>query len=160
MKIEELIDLYGDEIFRLCIAYLGDRQLAEDAFQETFLKVWKNADRFRGESSVRTWFASIAVNTCRDLLRSGWFRLRRKSKHIEELAQLPAASAMPEESPVRTAVLSLPGMYREIILLYYDQNMKLKEIASLLHLSQNTVSTRLRRARKLLAKELKGEIEL
>lgn len=160
MKIEELIDLYGDEIFRLCIAYLGDRQLAEDAFQETFLKAWKNADRFRGESSVRTWLASIAVNTCRDLLRSGWFRLRRKSKPIEELAQLPAASAMPEESPVRTAVLSLPGMYREIILLYYDQNMKTKEIASLLHLSQNTVSTRLRRARKLLAKELKGEIEL
>ena len=57
-------------------------------------------------------------------------------------------------------MLSLPGMYREIILLYYDQNMKLKEIASLLHLSQNTVSTRLRRVRKLLAKELKGEIEL
>ena len=58
------------------------------------------------------------------------------------------------------AVLNLPGKYREVILLYYDQDMKLKEIAQLLHLPQNTVSTRLRRARKQLQQALEGEIEL
>ena len=71
MRIEELIDLYGDAILRLCILYLGDRQLAEDAFQETFLKAWEKWDGFRGESSVKTWLTRIAVNTCRDMLRSG-----------------------------------------------------------------------------------------
>ena len=73
---------------------------------------------------------------------------------------LPSDAIMPEESPVRTAVLALPGKYREVILLYYDQNMTLTDIAQLLRLSPNTVSTRLRRARKQLAKTLEGEIEL
>lgn len=161
MEIEELIDLYGDDVFRLCLSYLGDRQLAEDAFQETFLKAWKAREHFRGESSEKTWLASIAVNTCRDMLRSGWFRMRRKSAPIDELLDLAAeAPAAAEDSPVRAAVLALPGKYREVIVLYYDQNMKLKEIAQLLRLSVNTVSTRLNRARKLLQKALKGEIEL
>lgn len=158
--IEELIDQYGDDIFRLCVAYLGDRQLAEDAFQETFLKAWKAQDRFRGESSERTWLSSIAVNTCRDMLRSGWFRMRRRSQPIDQLLDLPSDAPEPLDSPVRAAVLGLPGRYREVILLYYDQNMKMNEIASLLHLPANTVSTRLRRARMQLQKTLKGEIDL
>ena len=160
MVIEELIDQYGDDIFRLCTAYLGDRQLAEDAFQETFLKAWKARERFRGESSEKTWLSSIAVNTCRDMLRSGWFRMRRRSQPIDQLLDLPSDSPEPLESPVRAAVLNLPGRYREVILLYYDQNLKLNEIASLLHLPVNTVSTRLRRARMQLQKTLKGEIGL
>lgn len=160
MMIEELIDQYGDDILKLCLAYLGERQLAEDAFQETFLKAWKSLDHFRGESSVKTWLAAIAVNTCRDMLRSGWLRMQRRSQPIEQLLDLAADAPVPQDTPVRTAVLALPGKYREVILLYYDQNMTLKDIAHLLRLSPNTVSTRLRRARKQLEKTLKGEIEL
>ncbi len=160
MKIEELIDLYGDDIFRLCLAYPGERHLAEDAFQETFLKAWKSAEHFRGESSPKTWLASIAVNTCRDMLRSGWFRLQCRSQSIDQLLDLAVAAAKPQDTPISTMILSLPGKYREVILLYYDQNMKLKDIAHHLRLSQNTVSTRLRRARKMLKKTLKGELEL
>ena len=90
MRIEELIDLYGDGILRLCILYLGDRQLAEDAFQETLIKAWKKWDGFRGESSVKTWLTRIAVNTCRDMLRSGWFRTMRRSQPVETLFDLAA----------------------------------------------------------------------
>lgn len=54
MMVEELIDRYGDDILRLSIAYLGDRGMAEDAFQETFLKAWRSRDAFRGESSEKT----------------------------------------------------------------------------------------------------------
>ena len=160
MRLEELIDLYGDEILRLCLGYLGQRQLAEDAFQETFIKAWRAADSFRGESSVKTWLNRIAVNTCRDMLRTGWFRMQRRSEPVETLLDLAAPEAEWMESPVRTAVLNLPGKYREMILLYYDQGMNLSEIAQMLHLSQNTVSTRLRRARKKLEEALKGEVEL
>lgn len=157
MKVEELIDLYGDDILRLCMAYLGDRGLAEDAFQETFLKAWKKADGFRGDSSEKTWLCTIAVNTCRDLLRSRWLRMWRRSQPIDTLLDM-AAPADTGDAPVRAAVLGLPGMYREVVLLYYDQDMTLQEIADALHLSINTVSTRLRRARKQLAKQLEGEI--
>ena len=86
--------------------------------------------------------------------------MQRRSEPVETLLDLAAPEAEWMESPVRTAVLNLPGKYREMILLYYDQGMNLSEIAQMLHLSQNTVSTRLRRARKKLEEALKGEVEL
>ena len=160
MQIEMLIDRYGDDILRLCTAYLGDRQLAEDAFQETFVKAWKNLASFRGDSSEKTWLFRIAVNTCRDMLRTGWLRMRKRSQPFEELTAVSPTGIPAPPSPVRDAVLGLPGIYREVIVLYYDQNLNTREIAQLLHLSVNSVTTRLRRARARLQKELKGEIEL
>lgn len=152
-----MIARYGDEILRLCILYLGDRQLAEDAFQETFVKAWRGRDSFRGESSEKTWLSHIAVNTCRDMLRSGWFRLMRRSEPVEALFDL-AAPQRADPAPVRDAILALPGKYREVIVLYYDRDMKQGEIAETLHLPVNTVSTRLRRARALLHKMLGEEV--
>lgn len=158
MNIEGLIDRYGGDILRLCCLYLGDRQLAEDAFQETFVKAWRQQDTFRGESSEKTWLSHIAVNTCRDMLRSGWFRMMKRSEPVEHLFDL-AAPEPPDAAPVRDAVLSLPGKYREVIVLYYDQEMKIREIAQALSLPANSVSTRLRRARALLAKALCEEVD-
>lgn len=77
---EALIDAYGDELLRLCLLYLGDRQLAEDAFQETMVKAWRALPDFRGESGAKTWLFHIAVNTCRDMLRSGWMRMAQKKR--------------------------------------------------------------------------------
>ena len=159
MRIEELIDLYGDGILRLCILYLGDRHLAEDAFQETFIKAWKKWDGFRGDSSVKTWLTRIAVNTCRDMLRSGWFRTMRRSQPVETLFDRATDEDIQEEFAVRDALMRLPGLYREVVLLHFDQGLKIKEIAQALRLSANTVSTRLRRARALMEKELKEGID-
>ncbi|MDD6144612.1 MAG: sigma-70 family RNA polymerase sigma factor [bacterium] len=158
MTIEELIDRYGDDILRLCIVYLGDRALAEDACQETFIRAWRHMDSFRGESNEKTWLSSIAVNVCRDMLRSGWMRMLRRSQPVETLLNLASGDIPRPPSPVRDAVLQLPGRYREVILLYYDQNMNTREIAECLHCSQNSVSTRLRRARNLLQKALGEEV--
>ena len=155
-----MIACYGDGILRLCLVYLGDRQLAEDAFQETLVKAWKNLASFRGESSEKAWLCTIAVNTCRDMLRSGWLRMRRKSQPVETLLNLSADEVPQPPSPVLEAVGRLSGKYREVVVLYYDQNLNVREISELLHLPVNTVTTRLRRARGLLQKELKGEIDL
>lgn len=158
VTVEELIDRYGDDILRLCLLYLGDRQLAEDAFQETFTKAWRQLATFRGESSVKTWLSRIAVNTCRSMLRTPWLRLRRKCADLDSLLDLRA----PEEAdrlPVTQAVCALPDPYREVIVLYYYQDMKLREIADALGIPVNSVSTRLRRARMLLGKALKEEAE-
>ena len=160
MDLEQLMDLYGDDVLRLCIAYLGDRHLAEDAFQDTFVKAWKNLSAFRGDSSMKTWLCRIAANTCRDLLRSGWLRMWRKSQPLETLLALSAGDVPQPPSPVLEAVGRLSGKYREVVVLYYDQNLNVREISELLRLPVNTVTTRLRRARGLLQKELKGEIDL
>lgn len=153
-----MIARYGDGILRLCLLYLGDRQLAEDAFQETFVKAWRRQDTFRGESSIKTWLSHIAVNTCRDMLRRGWFRLMKRSEPIESLFAL-AAPQEEARADVRDAVLALPGKYREVIVLYYDQEMTLKEIAETTGMTVNSVSTRLRRARALLRKALGEEVD-
>ena len=153
---EALIDAYGDDILRLCVLILGDRHLAEDAFQITMTKAWRQRETYRGESGVKTWLSRIAANTCRDMLRSGWLRLWRRSEPIEALPEM-AAPQEGERFEVRDAVLSLPGRYREVVALYYFEDMKLREIAELLRLPIHTVSTRLRRARALLAEALAGE---
>ena len=158
LDMEEMIVRYGDDILRLCLLYLGDRHLAEDAFQETFVKAWLHRGDFRGDCSEKTWLSRIAVNTCRDMLRSGWFRLMKKSRPVESLLDQPAPQHA-DPAPVRDAVLALPGKYREVIVLYYDRDMKLGEIAEILHLPVNTVSTRLRRGRALLRRALGEEAD-
>lgn len=155
MTIEELIDLYGDGILRLCLMYLGERQLAEDAFQETFLKAWKHLPDFRGGSSPKTWLTAIAINTCRTMLRSGWFRLLRRSQDVETLLEL-AAPPQARDLDLARELCALPGKDREVILLYYYENLNAREIAEMLHLPANTVSTRLRAARKKLRTALEG----
>lgn len=155
MTIEQIIDEYGDGVLRLCLLYLGDRQLAEDAFQITMTKAWRQMHTFRGESGVKTWLSRIAANTCRDMLRSGWFRLMRRSEPEEKLF----AAAAPDDTQsceLRSLVLSLPGKYREVIVLYYYEDMKVREIAQLLGMPAASVSSRLRRARAWLKIELEG----
>ncbi|MFQ9446310.1 MAG: sigma-70 family RNA polymerase sigma factor [Christensenellales bacterium] len=153
---EALIDAYGDELLRLCLLYLGDRQLAEDAFQETMVKAWRALPDFRGESGAKTWLFHIAVNICRDMLRSGWMRMRKSSVPLEVMPEL----AGQEDGHLReltASVLALPGKYREIIVLFYYKQMKIREIAEALHMPTASVSSRLRRARAMLKIDMEGE---
>ena len=158
MTVEELIDQHGDDILRLCLLYMGERQLAEDAFQETFVRAWRHMDGFRGESSVKTWLSHIAVNVCRDMLRTPWLRMRRSVRSVEEMEHLPAPDAAPRHE-LMDAIRALPDKYREVIVLVYVQDMKLREAAAQLRLPVPTVSTRLRRARARLAQLLSEEVD-
>ena len=137
------------------LLYLGDRQLAEDAFQETMVKAWRALPGFRGESGAKTWLFHIAVNTCRDMLRTGWMRMRRRSVPLEVMPEL----AGQEDERLRemtAAVLALPDKYRETVVLFYYKQMKIREITEALHIPQNSVSSRLRRARAMLQIDMEG----
>ena len=158
MTVEELIDQHGDDILRLCLLYMGERQLAEDAFQETFVRAWRHLSAFRGESSAKTWLSHIAVNVCRDMLRTPWLRMRRSVRSVEEMEHLPAPDATPRHE-LMDAIRALPDNYREVIVLVYVQDMKLREAAAQLRLPVPTVSTRLRRARARLAQLLSEEVD-
>ena len=70
--LERLMEEYGTGLLRLCALQLGDAALAEDAAQETLLRAWRRYGTFRGEAAERTWITAIALNVCRDLLRSPW----------------------------------------------------------------------------------------
>ena len=153
--IERLILQYQTPLLRLCYVQLQDLALAEDAVQETFLKAYKGFSQFRGECSEKTWLTRIAVNTCRDFQRGGWFR------HMDRRVtpdMLPIGEAQPdmEDYDLSLAVMKLPPKLREVIVLYYYQDMSVQEIAQALGIAQPSVSGRLRRSRDKLRKLLEG----
>ena len=153
--LERLILEHEVSLKRLCYFYLHDRVLAEDAVQETFLKAYRFLKDFRGEANERTYLTRIAINTCKDMLRTGWLRHMDRRVTPEEL---PARQETdPYHREVAAAVMNLPWKLREVTLLYYYQGMTMPEIAEILHISQPAVTGRLKRAREHLKKELKGD---
>jgi len=151
--LERLVKEYQGTLLRFCYAELHDAALAEDAVQETFLKVYKNWSSFRGESGEQTWLMRIAVNTCRDFLRSAWFR-HTDRRITPEMLPLHAAQATDEQEELALAIANLPRKYREAILLYYYQDMTVEETAGVLGLAQSSVSNRLKKGRETLRKML------
>ena len=156
-EITRLVEEHQLALLRLCFAYLHDQALAEDAVQETFIKAYRKLDQFRGNANVKTWLSSIAINCCRDMYRGSWFRHIDRSVSID---QLPARAeeADPGEDAVTVEVMRLPVRLREVVLLYYFEDMNTNEIAETLRISQQAVSGRLLRARAKLRKAL-GEAE-
>ena len=153
-KIDKLMEEYGTQLLRMCTVYLRDRDLAQDAVQDTFIKAYRHLQTFRGDCSTKSWLMGIAVNTCRDYLRTAWFR------HIDrrvDTAALPESSA-PDvfvDHTVIAEVNRLPKRYREVILLRYYQGMKVKETADALKLSSSSVKQRIKRSNAILHDRLK-----
>ena len=152
--LENAIDRWEKPILHLCFAYLGDAALAEDAVQETFFKAWKHYDRFRGEADEKTWLTRIAVNHCKDQLKSSWFRNTDRSVSPDSLPE-GAVPFEERDDTVTRAVMSLPPRLKEVTLLRWYQGMNLEEIAKVLRAPRSTVNYRLKKAKTML----KGELE-
>lgn len=151
--ITEQINRFGDMVYRIGILYLRNRQDAEDAFQEVFLRLFAKAPAFASEEHEKAWLITVTCNYCKNQLRSGW---RRKTVPLEDLP-LPEA----EEGDIRviTQLLSLPVKYKQVLYLHYYEGYSTEEIGTLLHIKPATVRTQLKRGRELLKIELIGEIE-
>lgn len=153
-----MIDNYGNSLLRLCFMYLKDTHLAEDAVQETFLKVYKNYDKFNG-GGEKAWINRIAINVCKDMLRSAWSRRVNVVEELAEIADENTAVFDEGNTTLIAAVMELKPRYKEVILLFYYEDMKIADIALALDAPESTISVRLKRAREQLKKQL-GEVEL
>ena len=154
-RIERMVALYQLPLLRLCILYLHDEELAKDAVQETFIKAYRNLDGFRAEASEKTWLTRIAVNTCKSVHRSGWFRHWSRSVTLDMLAER-FASANDEDNTLTEAITRLPIKLREAALLCWLQGMTYEETADALGISRQAVGSRLNRARRKLRFALEG----
>ena len=154
-RFERMVGESQAALLRTCYLYLRDRALAEDAVQETYLKALRYLSDFRGESSEKTWLMKIAINTCRDIQRSAWFRHHDRRITPE---MLPEAMEEYEQKDERITLLiaQLPQKLKEVVLLYYFQELSVIEIAKVLSISQSSVSGRLKRARERLKYEIGG----
>ena len=157
--LERMIRENQVSLKRLCYLYLHDEAMAEDAVQETFLKAFRSLGDFHGEANEKTYLTRIAINTCKDMLRSGWFR------HIDRritVDMLPNQEKIqdPAHRDVAVAIMNLPRKLREVILLDYYRGLNTLEIAEILNITQPAVTGRLKRAREKLKNILKeGDID-
>jgi RNA polymerase sigma-70 factor (ECF subfamily) len=161
-KTREAFDLlaacFQDRIYRLAVAIVGNRALAEDAAQEALLRIWKGLAGFRGSSSLSTWIYAIVRNASLTALAAS---RSRAASSMEDPAVLAAAEgyaspAAPARAgfDVEAMVAQLRPQYSQVLRLYYMQERSYEEVARMLDLPLGTVKTLLHRAKLELAGHL------
>jgi RNA polymerase sigma-70 factor, ECF subfamily len=161
-QLNDLMDEYGEEIKRLVYTYTKNWQQAEDITQEIFISAYNNLKDFREQSTMKTWIYRIAINKCKDYVRSWNYTKTQLTNTFYQRSN----GLSPEEEylqaeqkeQISRMILQLPIKYREVIILYYFKEFSLEEISTTLGINLNTVKSRLRRAKKSLESkiEMKG----
>lgn len=157
-EYERVVTEYADVVYRVALSYAKSKQDAEDVLQSTFLKLLTAKVEFRDEEHIRRWLIRVAVNESNRLWSSFW---RRNVDYVQADEGAKAAQVWePEFSCVENldlyrALQQLPPKCRVVVHLFYYEGYSSREIASILHIREATVRTRLVRARKLLKQQLK-----
>ncbi len=158
--LNDLMSSYGQEILRLVYSYVNDKEMAEDLTQEIFVKCYKSLHTYKGNSKIKTWLWRIAINHSKDYLKS-WHTKNvivseqestNNNTNKETIEQLIVQRE--DDYELVTAIMKLPIKYREVIYLFYYENLSLRELSVLIGKNENTVKTRLRRAKELLKERL------
>ena len=153
VNIESIMNEYGDSLLRMCTLYVKDRYLAEDIVQDTFIKVYQKYHTFNNYSQEKTWIMSIAINTCKNYMRGSWLSKVKTGVFLESTSLINIEEDVlqaEEEKDLLEKVMQLKVKYREVILLYYYQEVGVKDIAEILNIKEGTVRVRLQRARQQL----------
>ena len=150
-RFERAAAKYMDNVFAVAFNYFRDQAEADDIVQEVLFKLLKSDTEFESDEHIRNWMLKVAVNQCRKVSVSSWFR---RSAPLEEYAETLRYED-PEESALFFAVMGLPKKYRVVIHLFYYEDYSTAEIAEMLKMNESTVRSRLRRARMKLKEVLK-----
>lgn len=166
---EELLDYlmlqYGNDLLKLVYSYVRNYAISEELTQEIFIKSYERLHTYKGKSSLKTWLWRIAINHCKDYLRSWNYRKviiseqLVKSKAGKEASVEREVLKKTEDELLAEKIIQLPVKYREVIFLHYYEDLSMKEIEMVTGINQNTIKTRLKRAKELLKKKLEGELE-
>ncbi|KAF0248268.1 MAG: RNA polymerase sigma-70 factor ECF subfamily [bacterium] len=171
---EELVNKYNTSVYNLALRLSNDREDARDAAQDTFLKVYNNISKFRGDSQLRTWIYRITVNQVANQQR--WWRRRRREKTVSldindpnemSLSQkLPAGGQTPEQQALaaekrKMIVVALEKLkfdFRVAVILRDIEGLSYEEIAETLEVSVGTIKSRIARGREELRDLLKSSL--
>ena len=168
-EIEVCIEKYGTDIYRFCCFLTGSRTLADDLYQDTFLKALE-INKTITVADAKKYLIGITAN----LWKNQWRKEKRRQKiapsHVlteEDLSDSPSeysAATTPDlltscihretSAMLRAAIHDLPEKYRVIVLMYYSVDLSTKEIAEQLHISKGTVTSRLQRSREKIKEKL------
>jgi len=155
-----LIDRYESKVYRLCCSLLRDPDQAQDAAQESLVRVWKALAKYDQRASLSTWIYTITRNRCLTAIE----RRRDLDSLSDSEVQLQAEAAQavgpePEQdhlAMLRELVEALPERYRRVLTLFYYEERSVAEVALMLGQPEGTVKTNLHRARAALAEQLRA----
>ena len=165
MDAERVFYRYGGAMLRHAQLLLGRDSLAEDAVQETLVRVIRLNPSLRDEVHEKAWLLAVTGNICRDMLRRA---KRRRETVLPEWLDLPAPGHAPDEAVSRKdrdarllrAVMELPVKYREPVLLVYYHELTNQQAAEAMGITDSAFRSRLMRAREMLRRTLGEEAEL
>ena len=161
-----LVDRYKGIVFSLSLKMLQNREEAEEAAQDTFIKIYKSLNRFKGDSKFSTWAYKITYNNCLDRLKKQ--KRNRPIVAITEFTEHEVKSLMNvldaiEESERKQVIQEclnlLPAEESFLLALYYFNENSVKEISEIMRINENNVKIKLFRSRKKLAAILKTKLE-
>ncbi|MGM0396424.1 MAG: RNA polymerase sigma factor [Bacillota bacterium] len=150
----QLMQLYGNKLLGTCYLILKDREEAEDVVQETFVRVFKNIKSFKRSSNLYTWIYRIAINISRDKLRKRSYDLSLNEEIIGDENIESLVEHKLELVELKSRLAALNPIYREVLVLFYYQELSIAEISNLLNEKEGTIKSRLSRARNILAQEI------
>lgn len=159
--LENLIDEFSHKIYQIAFYYVKDSYLAEDLTQETFCRVYEKLETFQKKSSYYTWISRIAVNLCKDYLKSSSYKKTiLAGSSLQDTLQDNSQKWVDtiEDQEMFSIVMELPTKYRVVLSLYYIDGYTSKEISQMINISESNVRTRLHRGRKQLEKLLTKEV--
>ena len=160
--LEKIMDEYGERLTKLSFSYLKDWGKAQEIVQDVFITCHKMYDKKSEIQSFKSWIYRVTINRSKDVLRSSL--VKRVIVNNSLFSFLSSTEPSPETTSIirdehellSDSVLSLPIKYREVVLLYYYENLSVQEISQLLNMNQNTIKTRLKRSREILKNLLEG----
>lgn len=150
--LEKMIEKYSDMVYRLALTRTKSKENSEDVYQEVFLRLSKKLPDFENEEHEKAWLIKVTINCSKNLLSSKF--LKYSTEMNEDIT-----FETKERHDIYYAVQELPLKYRTIIHLYYYENYKINEISKILKINENTIKSRLSRAREKLKQKVEGGIE-
>ena len=153
IKIEEIVEKYSKMVFQIAYQNCFIKSNSEDITQDVIIKLWKNIDKIKNEEHLKAWLIRTTINAAIDNNKN------HKNKYEVELEENEQSNFENEDLYVFEELKKLKPVSRNIIYLYYYQGYKTKEIAKLLNMNTNTVSTNLSRAKQELKYILEEEGE-
>ena len=170
---DDLVLRHQDRVFNLCYRFFGDHSEANDMAQEIFIKVYRSMGSFRFESGFSTWLYRIAVNTCRNRLKSMDYRFKKMVGSIngkqnpgmdDTVREFPDESHSPasrleakeRSSLIQQSIDGLSSDKKTVVILRDIEGLSYEEIAGITGFSLGTVKSKLSRARLALRKKLAG----
>lgn len=146
--VQSIVNKYSDMLFRICYCILCNKVDAEDALQDTFVKLLTKAPTFKDDEHEKAWLIKVATNISRNI---AMLRLRRSTYNLEDIAEIGIKD---EDSEVFESIMNLPVKYKIPMVLFYAEGYKTDEIAEIIQISSEAVRKRLQKGRELLKIEI------